>query len=476
MKNKLISNEKIFYILLIFTILICSVFVNPIEVSAKTLSSDPAETLEVWIRYSDYDSNDYRILKTFDYDYFKKNGSTETYTFIDSLPVPCASPAKGVYLEELLSECGINAEDMTQIRVWCTDGNGKSPNKTYSYKYLFGKDRYFYPNMKISDNWEAGSSSTKVKFHDMELAASGKQGVEPMLAYADNWQRYMGAPEDGGEINDIDLTYNNLDDCTRYRLLFGLEDLSKYSDGDEINANAFDSLKWIYRMDVVVNYKDPNPAPVPIDGGGTKKDNKDNNGDSSETTGTTEPDKTDQENKIVNNLIDIKGHWAETSITKLVNKGVICGNPDGTFRPDNSVTRAEFVTILIKTMIKEGLLPIDNTSNLTDADVHWAKNYLTTAVVNNIVKADAKGCVFPDRQITREEMACMLVRALNLKIEAVKSNYTDQSGISDWAVESVAALADSGVITGFADGSFRPKDNATKAQATVMIINAFNIR
>lgn len=419
----------------------------------KTMESPSAESLEIRVRYNDFAGNEYKSLKTLSLDYFKQKGSEETYTLIDSLPVPCVSPARGVFLTELLADCGIDYKNVKQIRVWCTDGDGKSPNKSYTYDYLF-MPRFFYPNMEQSNNWETGATNTRVKFHDMKLAAQGQVRVEPMIAFEDRWQRYKS---DTGNQNNIDLSYSGLDGSVRFRLLFGLEDLTKYHDGDEIEANAFDSMKWIYRMDIALDQQSPNSG-----GGGQTVENSAVSG-----AGIS------KQKSSGYYLTDTKGHWAEASIGKLVELGVVNGNPDGSFHPDEQVTRAQFAAMLIKTMVKGGMTALDSSQSLSDAEGHWAKVYLSTAVDNKIIIPQADGSVSPDRLITREEMAGMLARALNLKGNGGSLAIGDRSQVSTWAVDSVSALLKSGGITGFEDGTFKPKNQATRAQAAVTILRSF---
>ena len=76
------------------------------------------------------------------------------------------------------------------------------------------------------------------------------------------------------------------------------------------------------------------------------------------------------------NFTDIKGHWAEEYINSFVELKYILGYPDGTFKPDNNISRAEFV-VIINRIIK---LSADPTKNLTDVDdTHWAYNEITIA-------------------------------------------------------------------------------------------------
>ena len=77
-------------------------------------------------------------------------------------------------------------------------------------------------------------------------------------------------------------------------------------------------------------------------------------------------------------LTDITGHWAYEMINKLVGMGCISGYPDGTFKPDNAITRAEFTVVLVKAWAESTGGPL-----FTDTTGHWAKDYIETAASRN---------------------------------------------------------------------------------------------
>ena len=79
-------------------------------------------------------------------------------------------------------------------------------------------------------------------------------------------------------------------------------------------------------------------------------------------------------------LNDVRGHWADETITKMVGEKVIAGYPDGTFKPDNSITRAEFVSIL------NNVFGLTKSSGkvFSDTKTHWAKISIDIAVTNGV--------------------------------------------------------------------------------------------
>ena len=166
---------------------------------------------------------------------------------------------------------------------------------------------------------------------------------------------------------------------------------------------------------------------------------------------------------------DIQGHWAENNIVKLVDLGAISGNPDGTFRPDSNITRAQYVTMLVRAF------QIENSGGKVFADTasHWAKDYIAAAVAGGIAGGYDNNTFGPDDAITREQIAVMVVKAAQLRPAADgKILFTDSDSISGWAVDAVAAAVNSGIISGYPDNTIRPQGNATRAEAVTVILNA----
>ncbi|MDD3879626.1 MAG: S-layer homology domain-containing protein [Syntrophomonas sp.] len=166
-------------------------------------------------------------------------------------------------------------------------------------------------------------------------------------------------------------------------------------------------------------------------------------------------------------LKDITGHWAEKSIYELVALGAISGYPDGSFKPDSSIKRAEFATILVKAF------KLEARSGQTFADTaqHWAKDSISTAAAHGIVSGYSADSFGPDDLITREQMAVMISKAANLQAVEGKT-FADSAQIADWAKAAVAAASSKNIISGYPDNSFRPQANATRAEAVTVVVKA----
>ncbi len=167
---------------------------------------------------------------------------------------------------------------------------------------------------------------------------------------------------------------------------------------------------------------------------------------------------------------DVKGHWAEEHIYSLVKQGVINGYPTGEFRPNHSITRAEFATILVKTFD----LNMIRGDKFTDTKNHWANDYIITAEANGIIKGYNDKSFGPNDLLTREQMAVMIARATEITGNKASLSFTDTDKIAPWAKDAVEAAVSTEIITGYPNQTFKPKRNATRAEAVTVVIKALN--
>lgn len=168
-------------------------------------------------------------------------------------------------------------------------------------------------------------------------------------------------------------------------------------------------------------------------------------------------------------LIDLENHWAKGNIQKLINQGVIGGYPDNTFRPNNSITRAEFTKILVKAMGFAEVKP----ASPTFADVpssSWAYGVVEVAAGAGLVKG-SEGKFRPDDPITRQEIAVLLVRGLGKEADVIGTvpNFADASRIAPWARGQVIIAVKEGLINGYPDNTIKPVKNSTRSEAAVMV-------
>ena len=169
-------------------------------------------------------------------------------------------------------------------------------------------------------------------------------------------------------------------------------------------------------------------------------------------------------------LSDIQGHWAEKTIAELVALGAIGGYPDGTFKPDQGISRAEFATIVVNAF----QLPEKTGKVFEDTANHWAKNFIATAAAHGIVSGYSNTTFGPDDPITREQMAVMIVKAAKLA-EAQGKTFADTDKVSAWAKNAVVTASGKSIISGYPDNTFRPQNNATRAEAATVIIKSLKL-
>lgn len=185
---------------------------------------------------------------------------------------------------------------------------------------------------------------------------------------------------------------------------------------------------------------------------------------------------------------DVEGHWAAEAITRLAKLAIVSGPGDGTFRPEAKLTRAAFVKMLVKAA---GLAPEPGEGGgFTDTAAHWvaAQGYLGPAVEAGIVRPEEyPGALFePERNITREEIAVMVVRAMGLDAEASRREVVPDSGgrvsvagqifadADTWGRRGHVAVAiEQDIVEGYevAGGVFvfHPEGPATRAEAATMV-------
>ena len=174
---------------------------------------------------------------------------------------------------------------------------------------------------------------------------------------------------------------------------------------------------------------------------------------------------------------DAKGHWAEETIKKLAEQGVITGYPDRLVHPDEIISRAEFATLLARTLT-EKINPQEDDELFTDIDGHWAEENIRYLVEQKIIVADDyKNKEFkPNEPITRLEMVKMLVRALGDHCHSEDClcdlDFTDISLLEKEDKMYLCIGNKHFIINGYPDKTAKPNDDATRGEAFEMIDKA----
>ena len=172
-------------------------------------------------------------------------------------------------------------------------------------------------------------------------------------------------------------------------------------------------------------------------------------------------------------FIDMQGYeWAKTAVEQLRERKIISGVSDTVFNPGADITRAEFVTMLVNAL---GLTADEYDVSFSDVSENdWYHKYVSIAKSNGIAAGNEMNCFEPGKNITRQEMAAMVYRALEKlgrveELGAKESVFADHADISEWAQEAVGYMKSAGIISGMGDNMFKPNSNAQRAQAAVII-------
>jgi len=166
-----------------------------------------------------------------------------------------------------------------------------------------------------------------------------------------------------------------------------------------------------------------------------------------------------------------RSHWAYTAVDYLRNKEIISGYTDGSFRPGNNITRAEFIKLIA--------VALDVKSDNAECDFkdisgnEWYADFVAAAYQHGIVTGDEKGYFNPESNITRQDAAVIVYRTAlyagkAFETASASEPFADGGNIADYAVNPVKILKTNGIING-SDGYFYPDSFATRAEMSRLI-------
>ncbi len=170
-------------------------------------------------------------------------------------------------------------------------------------------------------------------------------------------------------------------------------------------------------------------------------------------------------------FLDINGHWAESQVNKWAGGGLTKGYSDGTFKPNKQISRAEFVVLTNRAfgIGKEGIA-----SGFSDVrSNNWYYDDVVAAEVAGYIGGYVEGYFKPDNPITRQEVASILARLLNITSTTEGlDKFTDVAQISDWSRGNIGAVVQEDLMRGMPDNKFMPLKNITRAEAIVSLDRA----
>lgn len=165
-------------------------------------------------------------------------------------------------------------------------------------------------------------------------------------------------------------------------------------------------------------------------------------------------------------------HWAADKIANLAARGVVSGDEDGTFRPDDNVTRAEYIKMLTSVLKFKNVY---DKSGFTDVSAHdWFYDYVAAASEAGLFDGVYEGEFGADTVISREDMATFTYRALKaagitLPNTNVKQIFLDKDEISSYAKTPINMLQQAGIVEGMENRKFLPSDGLTRAEAAKVL-------
>jgi hypothetical protein len=172
----------------------------------------------------------------------------------------------------------------------------------------------------------------------------------------------------------------------------------------------------------------------------------------------------------VKNFTDINGYWGQQYVSELASRGVIGGFPNGEFRPNDEITRAQFASIVAHAL---NLAATGGTRNFTDVPAnHWAAGSIGAVANAGLVGGFPDGSFHPDDKLTRAQAIVVLAKALrgaNINPAAL-SAYSDAQAVPSWAQDSVSTAAQARIIVNFPDATqIRPNALATRGEVAGLI-------
>ena len=170
---------------------------------------------------------------------------------------------------------------------------------------------------------------------------------------------------------------------------------------------------------------------------------------------------------------DISGHWAEASISRWSGYGVVQGDQNGNFNPDQPITRGSMATVMVN-LLGLSEKPAENPyQDLSGSE--WYADAVLKCTAAGVMQGDGSNCN-AGANITRQEATVMFARALGVEEDASPnlSKFADGSDVAGWAARDVSAMADRGKITRAGDGNLLPTQNIDRASTMAILDKAIS--
>ncbi len=181
---------------------------------------------------------------------------------------------------------------------------------------------------------------------------------------------------------------------------------------------------------------------------------------------------------------DLKGHWSQSFMEKLVDKGIMAGYADGSIKPDKTVTAAEAFVMLanlykLDDEVKEEIYKDYGGAVEKASDVKWANNQLAICLAAGIFTESELKNITLTAEMPKQNLAVYMVRAIQKtadanKLASQKLDYKDADQITSKCLGSIALLTEMKVVSGDTNGNFTPKASVTRAVFATMLCNVID--
>ena len=164
---------------------------------------------------------------------------------------------------------------------------------------------------------------------------------------------------------------------------------------------------------------------------------------------------------------DVDQHWAKQAIINWAEDGLTSGYPDGTFRPNAQVSRAEFVALINRAF---GLTKTGEIAYTDVSKSDWYAEDIAIAAQAGYISGYRDGSMKPESPINREEAAVILSRVLDLTDDPAQTLvFADNAKIASWSKGKVGAVSAGGHMGGYPDGDFAPAQMITRAESVTIM-------
>ncbi|MDQ6420948.1 S8 family serine peptidase [Paenibacillus sp. LHD-117] len=171
--------------------------------------------------------------------------------------------------------------------------------------------------------------------------------------------------------------------------------------------------------------------------------------------------------ELVAGFRDIANHWAKDAIVSLTGRGIVNGVGQYRFEPDRSITRAEAVTMIVKAY--KPVVASPGSKTFKDVGSHWAGESIAKAVAKGWVKGYPDGTFKPDDLITRAEMAVMIGYAEGMKTRMTSTRPFDDVSPYEWYAPMLSAMKQDGKLSGVEPNVFKPNQTASRASFATLL-------